>query len=183
MPIAAIDRVEVVRGATGDLYGADALGGVIQVLTLDANRPRVRALFDGGSQETARASAFGGRRFGNWLVSAGGEFQNTAGAFVVEERGARRGGRARPTAITAPASRPPATTAAAGARRCASTAPPRIAATAPPLQVNDTEWRQVSGDVNGAARRRFLDGPAQRRHAGVFSDVLGRHRRSRRPNG
>jgi len=25
VPLAAIDRVEVVRGATGDLYGADAL--------------------------------------------------------------------------------------------------------------------------------------------------------------
>ena len=38
IPLAAVDRIEVVRGATGDLYGADALGGVIQVLTLDAEQ-------------------------------------------------------------------------------------------------------------------------------------------------
>ena len=35
VPQAALDRVEIVRGATGDLYGPDALGGVVQVLTFD----------------------------------------------------------------------------------------------------------------------------------------------------
>ena len=29
IPFAAVDRVEVVRGATGDLYGAGSLGGVV----------------------------------------------------------------------------------------------------------------------------------------------------------
>ena len=47
IPLAAVDRIEVVRGATGDLYGADALGGVIQVLTLDAERPRLRGAVRG----------------------------------------------------------------------------------------------------------------------------------------
>src|SRR5690606_27096818 len=42
IPTIAIDRVEVVRGATGDLYGADALGGVVQVLTFTPGPPRVR---------------------------------------------------------------------------------------------------------------------------------------------
>ena len=80
IPLAAVDRIEVVRGATGDLYGADALGGVIQVLTLDAERPRLRGLFEGGSHDTYRASGFGGRRFGNWAVSGGAEVQSTDGA-------------------------------------------------------------------------------------------------------
>src|SRR5207237_7100308 len=34
VPQAAIDRIEVDRGSGGDLYGADALGGVIQRLTV-----------------------------------------------------------------------------------------------------------------------------------------------------
>src|SRR5262249_54949730 len=34
VPQAALDRVEIVRGGTSDLYGADAVGGVIQVLTM-----------------------------------------------------------------------------------------------------------------------------------------------------
>ncbi len=42
VPQAAVDRVEVVRGATGDLYGAGALGGVVQVLTVQPSRTRAR---------------------------------------------------------------------------------------------------------------------------------------------
>src|SRR5919106_1385610 len=44
IPQAAIDRIEVVRGATGDLYGADALGGVVQVLTFPPGRTRLRTV-------------------------------------------------------------------------------------------------------------------------------------------
>ena len=40
IPFAAVDRVEVVRGATGDLYGAGSLGGVVQLLTLQPTRTR-----------------------------------------------------------------------------------------------------------------------------------------------
>jgi outer membrane receptor protein involved in Fe transport len=64
VPLAAIDRVEVVRGGAGDLYGADALGGVIQVLTFSPTRPRLRAAVDGGSHSTGRGSLFGGTRLG-----------------------------------------------------------------------------------------------------------------------
>ena len=149
VPLAAIDRVEVVRGATGDLYGADALGGVIQVLTLDANRPRVRALFDGGSQDTARASAFGGRKFGNWLVSGGGEFQNTDGAYIIEEA-------ARGAADVKADSDYHSGFASAGYDGGGWRATVRVHGASEdrtngtPMQVNDTSWRQVSGDMNGA---------------------------------
>jgi outer membrane receptor protein involved in Fe transport len=89
IPLAAIDRVEVVRGAAGDLYGADALGGVIQVLTFGADRPRVRAVVEGGSHDTWRLSGFGGRQLQKWSMSAGGEWQQTDGVIVVarDERG------------------------------------------------------------------------------------------------
>lgn len=44
IPLAQIDRVEIVRGAMSGLYGADAIGGVIQVFTREgegAMRPFV----------------------------------------------------------------------------------------------------------------------------------------------
>lgn len=148
VPVAAVDRIEVVRGAAGDLYGADALGGVIQVLTLDADKPRLRALVEGGSKSTFRTSGFGGRRFGNLLVSGGAEVQNTDGAYVIaaEDRGA----------VDAPAdSDYQSGFATAGYARDAFRANVRgYVATedrgnGTPLQVNDTEWRQISGDANG----------------------------------
>jgi outer membrane receptor protein involved in Fe transport len=65
VPQAAIDRVEIVRGATGDLYGADALGGVVQVLTFAPGRTRLRGIVEAGSHGTARFSGFaGGQRRG-----------------------------------------------------------------------------------------------------------------------
>ena len=58
IPQAAIDRIEIVRGATSDLYGADAVGGVIQVVPLGAQRTRARLSVDGGSLGTSRVSGF-----------------------------------------------------------------------------------------------------------------------------
>jgi outer membrane receptor protein involved in Fe transport len=150
IPVAAVDRVEVVRGASGDLYGPDALGGVIQVLTLDAERPRLRVLVEGGSQSTFRTSGFGGRRFGSFLASGGAEVQNTDGAFVVAEddRGA---------VDVRAESDYQSVFAAGGYAKGGFRANVRghVATedrgNGTPLQINDTEWRQISGDANGAA--------------------------------
>ena len=53
------------------IHGSDALGGVIQVLTLDTDRPRLRGLFEAG-RSTPIAPPAGGRRFGNWAVRRSG---------------------------------------------------------------------------------------------------------------
>jgi outer membrane cobalamin receptor len=149
IPLAAVDRVEVVRGTAGDIYGADALGGVIQVLTLDAQRPRVRALFDGGSHDTVRASGFGGRRFGNWAVSAGAEWQRTDGAYVIaeEDRG--------PVDTKADSDYQSGFASAGyGGSTWRATFRANVASedrgNGTPIQVNDTEWRQFGGDASGA---------------------------------
>jgi len=149
IPLAAVDRVEVVRGAAGDLYGTDALGGVIQVLTLDAERPRVRGLFDAGSHKTYRGSGFGGRRFGNWAISAGAEAQNTDGAYVVAEEA--RG------AVDVPAYSDYGSgfaTAGYGSGTWRATFRANLASESrgngTPIQINETDWRQFSGDLSGA---------------------------------
>ena len=74
VPQAAIDRVEVQRGSGSDLYGADAVGGVVQILTLRPTRPSGRAVVEVGSLGTGRASLFGGGRTRGWRYSAGGEW-------------------------------------------------------------------------------------------------------------
>ena len=85
VPQAAVDRVEVVRGATGDLYGADALGGVVQVLTFAPGRTRFRATGEGGSHDTAKFSGFGGTQREAWSAEGAGEWVRTDGVVIVGE--------------------------------------------------------------------------------------------------
>jgi outer membrane receptor protein involved in Fe transport len=150
VPQAAIERVEIVRGATGDLYGADALGGVVQVLTFSPGRTRLRASVEGGSHDTGRFSGFGSVQRNGWHVQGAGEWQKTDGVFVI-----------------APEVRGPVDTRAdsdygtgfvdggydAGqwhtSVRVSHYKEDRGNGT--PLQVNDTEWTQVGGDAGGAA--------------------------------
>jgi outer membrane receptor protein involved in Fe transport len=83
IPLAAVDRVEVVRGATGDLYGAGALGGVVQLLTVQPSRTRARATFDGGSHSTFRGSFFAAAEKDGWNASGAYEGVRTDGVFVL----------------------------------------------------------------------------------------------------
>ena len=85
VPQVAIDRIEVERGSGSDLYGADAIGGVVQILTLRPERPSARALVEGGGLGTGRVSLFGGGRTRGWSYSAGGEWFTTDGYVTVAE--------------------------------------------------------------------------------------------------
>lgn len=87
VPAAAIDRVEVARGGTSDLFGSDAMGGAIRVVTRQDAAGELRA--EGGSHETARASAYGGTP-GRARVAGGAEWSTTGGYIPVapEARGA-----------------------------------------------------------------------------------------------
>src|SRR5262249_1815125 len=62
IPQVAIDRIEVMRGSGSDLYGADAVGGVVQLLTVQPERLSARLLAEGGGLGTGRVSVFGGGR-------------------------------------------------------------------------------------------------------------------------
>jgi outer membrane cobalamin receptor len=85
IPQAAIDRIEVQRGSGSDLYGADAVGGVVQILTVRPGRPTARALVEGGNLSTGRVSVMGGGRTGGWSYSAAGEWFQTDGYILVSE--------------------------------------------------------------------------------------------------
>ncbi len=83
LPQAAIDRVEVLRGGSSDLYGADAVGGVVQILTLQPGGVTARALVEGGGLATGRVSLFAGDRRGSWNYTAGGEWFSIDGYIPV----------------------------------------------------------------------------------------------------
>jgi vitamin B12 transporter len=58
IPLAAIDRIEVVYGPLSTLYGADAIGGVVQIFTRkSAGAAQLGASVGGGSYGTRQADA------------------------------------------------------------------------------------------------------------------------------
>ncbi|MBI4247341.1 MAG: TonB-dependent receptor, partial [Candidatus Rokubacteria bacterium] len=73
LSVDAIDRIEVIRGPQSTLYGADAIGGVVNIITKKGQGPpRGTFEFVGGSYETFRERAsFQGARDGfNLSLSA-----------------------------------------------------------------------------------------------------------------
>jgi outer membrane receptor protein involved in Fe transport len=148
IPLAAVDRVEVVRGATGDLYGAGALGGVVQLLTVQPSRTRARATVDGGSHDTVRGSLFTAAERNGWSASGAYEGVRTDGAFVLASE-------VRGPADTKADSDYHTGFFSAGRRRNNWHATLRGAAytedrgNGTVVQVNTTDWRQLSADVGG----------------------------------
>ncbi|MBI3403581.1 MAG: TonB-dependent receptor [Acidobacteria bacterium] len=69
-----LDRVEVVKGAASALYGSDAIGGVINLISRDPHRPlELDAHASSGSQGAADVTADAGGlgRWGTMFMSAG----------------------------------------------------------------------------------------------------------------
>jgi vitamin B12 transporter len=79
IPLTAIDRIEIVYGPLSSLYGADAIGGVIQIFTKKGQgAPAVTAFAGYGSDNTREADATvsgatGGEHSFSYAVSAGKE--------------------------------------------------------------------------------------------------------------
>ena len=63
LPVDQIERVEIVRGNLSALYGAQAIGGVVQIITRRAQAPQ--ASLSIGSQGTTAAAVAGGARWGS----------------------------------------------------------------------------------------------------------------------
>ncbi len=149
VPQSAIDRVEVLRGGGSDLYGADAVGGVVQILSVRPSRRSGRALIEGGNLGTGRVSAFLGGQGGDWNFSGAGELFTTEGYIMVaeDERG--------------PVDTPAGSThrSAVGVLGYRAQSGWRFEGRAnvfsedrkngTPLQVNDTDAGQVAGEVLG----------------------------------
>lgn len=68
IPLDSIERIEIVRGPLSSLWGADALGGVINIIT---RKPRDHWTGTARIRTGAPDQDDGGQEFGSWLYAAG----------------------------------------------------------------------------------------------------------------
>jgi outer membrane receptor protein involved in Fe transport len=87
VPMASLQRVDVIRGGAGDVHGNDALGGVIRLSTRTS--PGVEMRVEGGSMATARGSGYAATAKGIWNTGIAAESATTDGYIVIapEARG------------------------------------------------------------------------------------------------
>jgi len=71
--IGNVERVEVVRGPQSAVYGSDAIGGVVQIVTTQGGPTRAEVLAEGGNQATSRAVATGAGSVGRFSWSGNAE--------------------------------------------------------------------------------------------------------------
>jgi len=73
LPAGALDRIDVIPGAAGDMFGSDALGGVIRMQSATPRRAGPIVQATGGSRETWTGDISGGLtqgRLGLWLAAS-----------------------------------------------------------------------------------------------------------------
>ena len=79
LSVADVDRIEIVRGPESALFGADAIGAVVQIVTRRGGRPRVDGLVEGGSQGTRRTTIGAAGSQGEWSFGGGAEHTRSDG--------------------------------------------------------------------------------------------------------
>ncbi|MGE0464574.1 MAG: TonB-dependent receptor [Vicinamibacterales bacterium] len=79
LPLADVDRIEMVRGPQSALYGADAIGGVVHVITRSGGAPSGQGLLEGGSRGMRRAAASTTGEFRGFHWQAGGDYFEEGG--------------------------------------------------------------------------------------------------------
>src|SRR5579864_2453581 len=83
VPRASLANVEVFRGGASNLYGSDALGGVVQFMTRQPERPAFTLETSYGNERTPDLSFWTGMRIGPWDLSLASEMFRTDGYIVV----------------------------------------------------------------------------------------------------
>jgi outer membrane receptor protein involved in Fe transport len=83
VPRSSLANVEVFRGGASNLYGSDALGGVVQFLTRQPERPAFSLETSYGNERTPDLSFWTGTRAGKWDLSLSSEMFHTDGYVVV----------------------------------------------------------------------------------------------------
>jgi vitamin B12 transporter len=78
LPVDNIERIEVLRGPQSTLYGSEAMGGVINIVTkTTAEQPTGAALVEGGSFDSFRTRESFAAQMGKFSVAAAGSYFST----------------------------------------------------------------------------------------------------------
>ena len=83
VPRESIQSVEVFRGGASNLYGSDALGGVVQFITREPQYPAFSLETSYGNESTPDLSFWTGTRTGKWDLSLASEMFRTDGYVLV----------------------------------------------------------------------------------------------------
>lgn len=81
VPTEGVERVEVVRGPFSALYGSNAVGGVVQVLTGSASRRELMADVEGGEHGYVQGQVAGGVNLGEVRLDATGHVRHDEGTL------------------------------------------------------------------------------------------------------
>ena len=82
-----IERIEILRGPQSSIYGSDAMGGVINIITRKPHgKPPLTATIEGGSYGTLAERLSGGFASGDFSVLMSGEHVVTSGFSSVGNR-------------------------------------------------------------------------------------------------
>jgi len=85
IPRESIDRIEVVQGGASSLYGTDALGGVINLITRDTRQSVLSLEASYGNEKTPDVSLFAGGSLLQWSGQISAEVFHTDGYALVDE--------------------------------------------------------------------------------------------------
>ncbi len=86
-----IERIEIVKGARSALYGSDAIGGVINIITRRADTSFVEGAVGGGSFDSVSGNFAGGVKGDNGDLGLTFNYADTAGFAPRVESDTRRG--------------------------------------------------------------------------------------------
>jgi outer membrane receptor protein involved in Fe transport len=79
LPIANVERIEVVRGPQSALFGSNAIGSVVRIITRQDSGTSVHGVLEGGGYGTTRMTAGGSAVRGPWHVNASAERSRSDG--------------------------------------------------------------------------------------------------------
>lgn len=80
LSLAAVERVEIIRGPKSALYGADAIAGVVNIITRSVSKPREFSIETGfGSNSTSETSLYGGISGNGYSLTASANAFDTDG--------------------------------------------------------------------------------------------------------
>ena len=74
MSLDTVERVEIVRGATSSLYGSDAMGGVINIITKVPDKEGVTVGLNTGTKQVNNYYRYDSGKQGRWSLTTGAQF-------------------------------------------------------------------------------------------------------------